>query len=196
MCSCQGGGEQLDHNHPEIQAQPLTPPPPPTESRVEAPGLLWSCPSQGRHHPSAQIPGQCAPPGPALAKREAGGGTLPPPPSHQVPWHQVGMSPLSPTQPLMKGALPRRIRKIKTFPNAPQGTRTSSPGPAGPQQPIPAESSDSVSVQESESRPDGDGAWTPAPGLAASLQICTSTLPPGWDNPPPARAVGARPRSR
>ena len=169
------------------------------ESRVAAPGLLRPCPSQGRHHPSAQIPGLCAPPGLALAKREAGRGPLSPPPLHQVHWHQVGMSPLSLTHPLMKETLPARIRKIKTLPNAPLGTRTSSPSPAGPQQPIPTESSDSVSVQESESRPDGDGAWTPAPGLAASLQICTSTLPPGWDNPrrpglsAPDRGVGESP---
>lgn len=68
--------------------------PPTTESRVEAPGLLRSCSFQGRHRPSVQIPGQCAPPGPALAKQEAGRGPLPSPPPHQVPWHQVGMSPL------------------------------------------------------------------------------------------------------
>ena len=34
VCSCWGGGEQPDHNHPGIQAQPLTPTPPPHTLRV------------------------------------------------------------------------------------------------------------------------------------------------------------------
>lgn len=107
--------------------------PPTTESRVEAPGLLRSCSFQGRHRPSVQIPGQCAPPGPALAKQEAGRGPLPSPPPHQVPWHQVGMSPLrAPPPPFSERSSRPQNQENQDLPKCSPRDQDRQPGLAGP----------------------------------------------------------------
>ena len=97
ICSCQGDGEQPDHNHPGIQAQSLTPTTPhPLRVGWRLQGSSGPVPLRvvttpvHRFQVSALRQVQ-----PWPSEKQAGAPCRPHPP-HQVPWHQVGMSPLLP----------------------------------------------------------------------------------------------------